>query len=289
MTIMTLPIPPAFAVIGISAYNDFGYVATRISRQQRKENSERVIQRFCVGKASPQNHQLEAVARSINPAANFVAQLVDAMQLAEDGFGPILMPPSPLVEQAVRDYGESELGAVSLARLLAWDDQFITRGWREPDGALTESGIMAYGAGKWRPFRIASNGAGPDTVTPSGVLVLPDHFVMEHYSTGDICHPLAMLHHEIKGHVLPLKEGAGLEPGREMELICVRLESEMLRELGLSPRTLNWGRDDGTLDHTLHEASERYYHGLVVHDGKGGLIEIQPDTGQFIGVARFKK
>lgn len=289
MTIMTLPTSHFPSVLGISAYDDFGYVATKISQQQRQENSERVIQRFVVGKASQHNHQLEDVARSINPAMDFSAQLADALVLAEDDFGPRLLSPSTLVEQAVRDYGETELGAVVLARLLDWDDQFIARGWRESNGALNESGIMAYGAGQWRPFRIASNGTGPDTVSPSGVLLLPDDFVIENYSTGDICHPLAMLHHEIKGHVLPLKEGAGLEPGREMELICVRLESEMLRELDLPPRTLNWGRDDGTLDHTLHEASEYYYHGLVMHDGEGGLIEIQPHTGEFIGAARFKK
>jgi hypothetical protein len=62
---------------------------------------------------------------------------------------------------------------------------------------------------------------------------------------------LLILHHEIKAHVLPLIEAEGLAPGREIELICVRLKSEMLRELGLPERKFNWGRDDGTLDYIL--------------------------------------
>lgn len=272
----------------ISRYDDFGYCAHHFSSRQRRLNAETILQRFFVGWAELPNLTREAVARSINPGATFSDDLEQAMQLAEGGFGPELLPPSSLVTEALRDYAQTELGAVALARLLAWDEQFITLGWREAGGALTEAGIAAYGKGDWRPLRVACNGDGPDTVSPSGVLLLPEHFVMHHYSTGDICHPLAMLHHELKGHVLPLKEGAGLLPGREMELICVRLESEMLQELGLPGRTLNWGRDDGTLDQTLHEASEHYYHGLVVHDATAGLIEIDPETGIQKGPARLK-
>lgn len=127
-------------------------------------------------------------------------------------------------------------------------------------------------------------------MTPSGVLVLPDSFIRESYSTGDIADPLAIIHHELKAHVLPLKEAAGLVPGREMELICIRLESEMLQEQDLPARRLNWGRDDGTLDHTLHETSERYFHGLVRYDDYDrSLVEINPATESVIGLARVKQ
>lgn len=272
----------------VSAYDDEGITPDQITTEQRRKNVERVIRRFFVGKCKMQNLAREAIARSINPGPGFMDELEEEMVLAEGGFGPDLQAPSALVEAAFREYAQTDLGAVALARLLAWDDQFIEKGWREPGGAITEEGIMAYGEGKWRPFRVASNGTEADTVTPSGVLVLPDEFVQENYSTGDVSNPLAILHHEIKAHVLPMKEAEGLVPGREMELICIRLESEMLRELGLPERRLNWGRDDGTLDHTLHESSERYFYGLVCHDEFGTLVEVDPETGNVIGPARVK-
>jgi len=71
-----------------------------------------------------------------------------------------------------------------------------------------------------------------------------------------------------------------------MELICIRLESEMLREQSLPERTLNWGKDDGTLDHTLHESSEQYLQGLVRYDHDGTLIEVDPETDIIIGPAK---
>lgn len=272
----------------VSAYDDEGVKSGDISQQQREKNVELVIQRFFVGKSPIENIEREAVVRSINPGPDFPENLQEAEDLAEGGFGPELLAPSTLVEDAFREYAQTELGAVALARLIAWDNQFIAQGWRTTNSALTETGIIAYGAGKWRPFRVASNGDNPDTVTPSGALVLPELFHEEYYSTGDVSNPLAILHHEIKAHVLPLKEAAGLVPGREMELICIRLESEMLRELGLPERQLNWGKDDGTLDHTLHEASEQYYHGLVRYDNEQRLIEIDPESNRTIGWARVK-
>jgi hypothetical protein len=272
----------------ISAYDDHGVIPDEISQQQRSENAEQVIQRFFVGKNTIYNLELEALARCINPGPEFAERLREGEALANGGFGPELLAPSTMVEAAFREYAQTELGAVALARLLAWDNRFIEMGWRASNGALTEAGIQAYGDGKWRPLRVASNGNGSDTVTPSGALVLPDSFFQEYYSTGDISHPLAILHHEIKAHVLPLKEAKALVPGRDMELICIRLESEMLRELDLPERRLNWGKDDGTLDHTLHEPSEQYYHGLVRYDDGGTLVEIEPETERTLGWARVK-
>ena len=272
----------------ISDYDDFGVRPEEVTPQQRKENVERVIQHFFVGKNYIENIEREAIARSINPGPDFVEKLLEAEDQADGGFGPELEAPSTMVEEAFVEYAQTELGAVALARLIEWDDRFIEIGWRETNGALTEAGIYAYGEGQWRPFRVASNGEDADTVTPSGALVLPDSFDEEYYSTGDVSNPLAILHHEIKAHVLPLKEAEGLVPGREMELICIRLESEMLRELGLPERQLNWGKDDGTLDHTLHESSERYFHGLVRYDEYGKLVEIDPETNRKIGLARVK-
>jgi hypothetical protein len=272
----------------ISAYDDEGVTPGELAQQQRKDNVELIIERFFAGKNAIQNLEREALARSINPGPDFAERVRQAEALADGGFGPELLAPSNMVEEAFRDYAQTELGAVALARLIAWDNRFIAIGWREANGALTEEGIKAYGEGQWRPLRVASNGHGPDTVTPSGVLVLPDRFFQEYYSTGDIANPLAILHHEIKAHVLPLKEAKGLVPGRDMELICIRLESKMLRELGLPTRRLNWGRDDGTLDHTLHEPSERYFHGLVRYDDDGELVEIEPETERTIGPARVK-
>lgn len=272
-----------------SAYDDEGITPDQISLQQRRDNVAQVIERFFIGKAEIDDIEYESIVRSINPGDDFADRLEEERDMLAGGFAEALIAPSVLVEQAFYEYAETELGAVALHRLLTWDDQFIEQGWRTTGGALTEAGVMAYGSGQWRPFRVASNGDESDTVTPSGMLVLPDNFQEEYYSTGDVSNPLAILHHEIKAHVLPLKEAAGLVPGREMELICIRLESEMLEELGLPQRKLNWGKDDGTLDHTLHEASERYYHGLVRFDDQDHLIEIDPVTDQIIGPARFKK
>ncbi len=274
----------------ISNYDDFGVKSTELSYRQRKANVEIVIKRFFVKKHMIDNHMGEAlkrelIARSVNSGLDFDERLLEAEELADGGFGPELSAPSNKVEDAFRKYGQTELGAVVLARLIEWDNQYINMGWREIDGTLTEEGIRSYGQGKWRPFRVASNGMGSDAVTPSGMLVLPDDFHEEYYSTGDISHPFAILHHEIKAHVLPLKEAEGLVPGRKMELICVRLESEMLWELGLPGRQLNWGMDDGTLDHTLHEPDGKYYHGLVRYNGDGLLIEIDPESGCTIGLA----
>ena len=258
-----------------------------LQRIQRAENVEIIINRHFVGKMnSTESLAREAIVRSINPGDDFSTELKEAEELADGGFGPELIPPSASVEAAFHEYGQTELGATALQRLIAMDEKHIKQGWRTRDGVLTEKGIEAYGAGLWRPFRVASNGEFSDTVTPSGALVLPDDFDEELYSTGDIANPLAILHHELKAHVLPLKEAEGLEPGREMELICIRFESEMLRELGLRERALNWGRDDGTLDHTLHEPSEQYFEGLVRHDEEGNLVEVSPETFEVIGAAR---
>jgi len=279
-------IPPTS--VFVSAYDDEGIKPDNISIKQRKDNVELIIQRFFVGKNNIKNIEREAIARNINPGQGFVKRLQDEEDFLCGGFSPELMAPSKMVEDAFRDYALTELGAVALARLITWDNQFIERGWRMPDGSLTEKGIHAYGENKWRPFRVCSNGEDSDAVTPSGALILPDMFNEEYYSTGDVSNPLAIIHHEIKAHVLPLKEGEGLVPGREMELICIRLESEMLRELGLPDRKLNWGLDDGTLNHTLHESSEQYYHGLVRYADSGKLVEVDPQTEQIIGIARIK-
>jgi len=271
----------------ISGYDDAGIKPNDISPQQRKENVEQVIQRFFVGQNNNENLGREAIARNINPGLDFPDRLREEEEMADGGFGFELEAPSNMVEEAFAEYAQTELGAVALERLITFDNHFIERGWRRKDGSLTDPGIYAYGEAKWRPFRVASNGEGSDAVTPSGTLLLPDMFHQEYYTTGDVSNPLAILHHEIKAHVLPLKEGADLVPGREMELICIRLESEMLHELGLPERQLNWGLDDGIHNHTLHEKSEYYYHGLVRHED-GKLIEIDPVTDITIGTARLK-
>jgi len=276
-----------------SDFDDFGFYPELISTQQRRDNVELVMQRFFVGENYINNVDRtgidkEAIARAINPGSDFVECLREETEQAMGGFGLELRAPSTKVENAFRAYAITELGAVALARLIEWDNQFIKLGWREPEGLLTQKGIHAYGKGQWRPFRVASIGDGADTVTPSGVLVLPDEFNEAYYSTGDVLNPLAILHHEIKAHVLPLKEAGGLVPGREMELISIRLESEMLRELGLPERYLNWGKDDGILDHTLHEKTEQYFHGLVRYDNYGQLVEVEPESNLIIGKARLK-
>ena len=274
--------------IVFSAYDDEGVCPDSLSPQQRRDNVELVIDRFFVGKNNWQQYDYEALVRNINPCPEFASLLKEEQEQAEGGFGPDLLPPSSRVEAAFREYAHTELGCVVLARLIAWDDHFIDKGWRDQYGMLTEAGVVAYGEGYWRPFRVASSGDGADAVTQSGALLLPDLLHEEYYSTGDISNPLAIIHHEIKAHVLPLKEAVGLVPGREMELICVRLESEMLQELGLPVRHLNWGMDDGTINHTLHEASEQYFHGLVQYDGTGRLVEVDPGSEQVIGPARVK-
>ncbi len=260
------------------------------SRAKRIHNLETVMQRFFVGcfDAAPAVLQQEALARSIGPGPDFARRLHEEQEFCEDGFGPQLDPPSSMIEQLFCDYAHTEPGAQVLARLLEWDDVFIRKGWREPGGALTADGISAYGAGLWRPFRVASSGDGADTVTPSGVLLLPDLFEQKRYSTGDIADPLAILHHELKAHVLPLNDAAGLAPGRELELLCVRMESEMLRELDLPERRLHWSRDRGGKDHTLDERNEFYYRGLVRPDESGRLVRVSPESGRILGAARVE-
>jgi hypothetical protein len=275
----------------VSAYYDYGVKPGAISHQQREDNIELVIERYFVGngtgkRAASDNLLYEAIVRSIIPDDDFSEQLAEVEEQAEGGFGPQLIAPSTMVEDVLREYGYTDLGAVALARLIAWDNLYIERGWRESNGALTDEGIHAYGKGLWRPFRVASYGDGQDVVTPSGLLLLPDLFEEEYCSTGDLSSPMAVLHHEIKAHILPLKEGKGLEHGREMALICMRLESEMLRELGLPERRLEWGLDDGPLNQTLHEASEQFYHGLVRFDDSAQLVEIDPLTECVVGRAR---
>lgn len=272
----------------VSAYDDEGVRSVDISMQQRLDNVDRVIRRFFVGQGQHGDIARESLIRSINAGPNFERCLQEEEMMGGIEFAVELTPPSVMVEQAFYEYARSELGAVALARLLAWDNRFIEKGWRDVNGAITEAGFAAYGKGLWRPFRVASNGSGSDTVTPSGALILPDLLDEEYYSTGDIANPLAIIHHELKAHVLPLKEGKGLSPGRQMELICIRLESEMLDELGLPKRQLNWGLDDGTINHTLHEPSEHYYHGLVRCDDGGNLVEIDPVTEQTIQAAVIK-
>ena len=254
---------------------------------QRDAVAATVIQRFFVGHQTQVEDEMlkEAIARSINPGDCFEETFNAELDMADGGFGIALVTPSRDCEIAFQAYGQTELGAVALTRLLQMDDEYIKTGWRELNGLLTEEGIKAYGKGLWRPFRVASNGYESDTVTPSGALMLPDDFTEEFYSTGDVANPLAILHHELMAHVLPLKEAEGLEPGREMELICIRFESEMLRELGLRERHLNWGLDDGTLNHTLHEPTERYYRGLVRYDEAGDLVEVSPESYDIIGPA----
>ena len=270
----------------ISKYDDGSVVPRKISQQQRAENADVVIQRFFVDECNDETLTREALIRNINPGPDFYARFQEQEQLADGGFGPELAAPSALVVDSFRVYAQTDLGAVALARLLEWDDQYIALGWRTNSGTLTESGIHAYAQGKWRPFRVASCADGPDRVTPSGALLLPDRFIQEWYSTGDIAHPLAVLHHELKAHVLPMREARGLVHGRAMALICLGLESEMLSELDLPVRRLEWGRDDSTLDQTLYEPTEQMFHGLVRCDDAGELVEINPDNDVVIGKAR---
>lgn len=271
-----------------SAYDDGGLVPKQFSNQHREDNTLVVIQRFFADQSRIKNLEREAMIRDINPGNEFQIDLKEAEAVAEDGFGPDLHAPSKAVFDAFIEYGQTDLGAVALARLIAWDDRFINNGWRKPDGTITEDGFSAYGMGRWRPFRVASSGTASDTVTQSGALVLPDEFEEELYSTGDVAHPLAIIHHEIKAHVLPLKEARGLKPGRKMELICIRLESEMLDAIHKPKRRLNWGKDDGTTDHTLYEVTEQYYYGLVHRDKHHNLLQIDPESQTVIGPARIK-
>jgi len=285
MTITRRQINPTHTSPYLSQFDDFGIFPSDISHCQRKDNADCVIDRFFAGNSDHTRLEIESIARYINPGANFFANLQEDMQQTEDGFCPPLMPPSLLVENALREYSLTDLGAVALARLIRWDNQFIDKGWRKKNGDLTDLGILAYGAGYWRPLRVASSGTEPDNVTPSGVMMLPDDFQQEFYSTGDIAHPFAILHHELKAHVLPLKEGIGLKPGPKMEFICVQLESEVLREISLPERTLNWGKDGGTLDRTLSVSNKRYYNGLVRNGENGELVEINPVSKTIIGLA----
>jgi len=268
--------------------------ADHVTSMKRTEIARQVIERFFAGRVTYWNAEqavsleYETIMRSVNAGPDFEQHIEEAKDLAFGGFMPELKSPSRDVEAAFYSYGQTNLGAFALKALLKMDQQYIDKGWRLPTGALTYKGVEAYGKGLWRPFRVASNGYESDTVTPSGALMVPDDFRQEEYSTGDIANPLAILHHELKAHVLPLKEAEGLEPGKEMELICIRFESEMLRELGLRERMLNWGKDDGTLDHTLHEESEQYYYGLVRFDREGKLVEVNPETGEVTGAARVK-
>jgi len=269
----------------VSNFFDFGVTPCAMSYHQRQDNVERVIERFFAGNIDRSLLQREALARYVCPGENFSREWRENQDMAQDGFGYDLLPPSSLVEQAFRDYGQTDLGAVAIARLLRWDDQYIDLGWRFRNGALSEKGIHAYGAGYWRPFRVASNGDEHDSVTPSGAMLLPDVFNCDYYSTGDIAHPFAIIHHELKAHVLPLMEGRGLQPGHKMQLICIGLESELLREIDLPERQLHWGKDGGTLDHTLNVGNQRYYHGLVQRSDDGDFIEIDALTGQSKGPA----
>ena len=283
-TIPTLSRSPVF----ISQYHDFGVSAVDITTQQRRDNAERAIQRFFAGSIGANKLEFEAIARFVSPGPDFVQRFYDELDFAQDGFAPQLLAPSPMVESAFRHYALTDLGAVTIKRLLRWDDRFIDRAWRSPNGELTHKGVLAYGMGMWRPFRVASHEHESDTVTPSGVLLLPDIFDENTYSTGDLAQPLAILHHELKAHILPLKEGIGLTPGPALELICLSLESESLRELGLTERKLHWGKDGGTLDHTLHIESKCYFQGLVRQDENGNLLEIDPDTADIKAAARIK-
>lgn len=259
-----------------SEFHDFGISPSTLSTAQRNANAEQLIQRFFAGNMRRESLEYETVARYVNPGASFEQRFELEWEIADGGFGPMLEAPSLKVENAFRDYALTDLGAVAVARLLRWDNQFVDKGWRMKSGELSQQGIRAYGAGHWRPFRVASNGNGSDTVTPSGVLMLPDTFVDDYYSTGDLAHRFAIIHHELKAHVLPIKEGAGLKPGPKMEMICVRLESEMLREISLPQRELNWGKDGGGSDRTLHVASRCHYQGLVRHEQNGRLMEVDP-------------
>jgi len=272
----------------ISNFCDFGVMPYSISRQLRKDNSDSVIQRFFAGSIESNALQREAIARFVCPGPNYQQRLRDETDMCDGGFGPTLLPPTALVERAFREYGQTDLGAVTLSRLLAWDDQFIRLGWRKKNGTLSEKGIAAFGAGLWRPFRIASHGLHADTVTPSGVLLLPDNFIDDVYSTGDIAHRHAILHHELKAHVLPIKEGAGLQPGRAMQLICIRLESEALKEISLPERRLHWDKDGGIHNHTLNVDDELYYHGLARHTKDGKLMEVDPQSDAIIRPAVAK-
>jgi len=268
-----------------SRYYDFGVLASSYTAQQRCDLAERVIDRFFVTTENIQLYEHEFIARFVCPGGDFHQRYDEELELCEGGFAQRFEAPSQLVENAFRDYAQTELGAVALARLLRWDDQFVERGWRKHNGLLSEKGIMAYGAGLWRPFRVASHGAEADTVTTSGMMMLPDDFRQDRYSTGDIAHPFAIIHHELKAHVLPMLEAAGLQPGHKMQLICLNLESEALNEIDLPGRSLHWGKDGGTRNQTLALENEHYYRGLVQFDSQGEMQEIDPCTKQVKGPA----
>ena len=254
--------------------------------QQRKAVAQLVIQRHFAA-YNPQNSEAlehEAIARSIPPSPDFSERLAEAEELADGGFGPVLDRPSACVEAAFLAYAQTELGAETLQLVLATDEVEIEKGWREVNGALTSAGIKAYGAGEWRPFRVANGGTETDTVTPSGVLLVPEVFPeSECYATGEKINPIAVLHHELKAHILPQKEAVA--DGRDEEMLCIRYESDMLRELGLPERTLNWGKEFGTRNQTLHTTSGQYYKGLVHYSESGDLIEVDPVTHDLIGPA----
>lgn len=226
----------------------------------------------------------ELVMRTLSPSTDFHAEFQEELAWSEGIFCPKLEAPSSLVESIFRAYARTELGFAALSRILATDEFEIQQGWRRSSGYITDAGIAAYGAGQWRPFRVASAGDGLDTVTPSGVLLLPDVFpAAEYYATGDTMNPLAMLHHEIMAHVLPQKEAVAA--GREAELLCISYENEMLHALGLPKRRLNWGLERGTLNRTLHVATGHYYQGLVRFNEHGTLVEVDPDSDEIIGDA----
>jgi len=133
---------------GISAYYDEGITANKFTFLQRIDNVEQVINRYFVGKNNDLYLSREAIARSLNPSDDFQERLREESALAEGGFGPELLAPSIMVEDVFYQYALTELGAVALARLIAWDNQFIDLGWRKRDGALTNKGILAYGEGR---------------------------------------------------------------------------------------------------------------------------------------------
>ncbi|VAW82299.1 hypothetical protein MNBD_GAMMA12-3116 [hydrothermal vent metagenome] len=253
----------------------------------RAQKVNTVIRRHFAGddKSQLQSLNREAVARITGPGPDYLLRLAENEEFDEGGFGVELCAPSMSVVVAFQEYGQTELGSVTIEKILQEDEKNIVKGWRKINGELTRQGIEAYGAGLWRPFRVASNGEEPDIVTASGVLLLPDDFIQEIYSTGDIAHPLAVLHHELMAHVLPLNATETMDPGLAMELICIRYESEMLRELGIAERKLNWGQDDGIRNQTLHEPSEQYYEGLVIENSNRVLVEINPETCEVVGPA----
>lgn len=254
--------------------------------QQRESIVQLVIQRHFAGYYPHNSEALEreAIARSIPPGPDFYKKLKEAEELADGGFGPELDRPSACVETVFRAYAQTGLGAETLQLVLATDEVEIDNGWRDADGTLTPAGINAYGAGEWRPFRVANGGTETDTVTPSGVLLIPEIFPeAKTYATGEIINPIAVLHHELKAHVLPQKEAVAA--GRDEEMLCIRYESDMLRELGLPERTLNWGMEFANRNQTLHTPTGQYYQGLVHYNKSGDLIEVDPISHVMIGPA----